>query len=68
MWERVGMEITGISGVKSKPELTALGWAWLTHSLGSLVCLRLSWNALGDGGAQALASILPGMEKLKVLE
>lgn len=28
----------------------------------------LSWNALGNGGAQALASILPGMEKLKILD
>ncbi|XP_015729129.1 protein NLRC5 isoform X2 [Coturnix japonica] len=28
----------------------------------------LSWNTLGNGGAQALASILPGMEKLKILD
>ncbi|XP_010182174.1 PREDICTED: protein NLRC5 [Mesitornis unicolor] len=28
----------------------------------------LSWNALGDGGAQELASALPGMEKLKMLD
>lgn len=28
----------------------------------------LSWNALGDGGAQVLASILPGMETLKMLD
>ncbi|NXI66283.1 NLRC5 protein, partial [Anseranas semipalmata] len=28
----------------------------------------LSWNALGDGGARELASALPGMEMLKMLE
>ncbi|PKU42417.1 protein nlrc5 isoform x1 [Limosa lapponica baueri] len=28
----------------------------------------LSWNALGDGGAQELAGALPGMEKLKMLD
>ncbi|KAF4805513.1 hypothetical protein TURU_000690 [Turdus rufiventris] len=28
----------------------------------------LSWNILGDGGAQELAIALPKMEKLKVLD
>ena len=36
--------------------------------LGFLVCFRLSWNTLRDGGARELASALPGMEKLKMLE
>lgn len=36
--------------------------------LGFPVCFRLSWNALGDGGAQELASALPRMERLKILE